>query len=145
MIGGSHGVSAEWHLMNASSFPGQRLATSDVRQAPENHYYLLVRCWRTDVSETIRWMHTSYSVRFNEAHRWQDHVFQGRFKSVLIRTEVKDPAKAGQVVVAAGGSGREDAGCEARIPLARGEAVLATGRGARVTEGARGADLGKTS
>lgn len=193
-MGGSNGVSAEWHLINASSFPGQQLATSAVRQAPEDHYNLLLRCWRTDASKTLRWMHTSHPVRFNEAHRWRGHVFQGRFKSVLIRTVVEDPAKARQVVMAAAQRARHDwqeilsaaesirgrlwkeargghgdwgpgpiaavatrrlgwrlVAVAGRMPgvkrgsLAQGGAVLATGRGARVTEGVRGTDLGKTS
>ncbi len=53
----------------------------------DNHYHLLVRCRRTDISETLRWLQTSYSVRFNWSHRRRGHVFQGRFKSALIRDE----------------------------------------------------------
>ena len=53
----------------------------------DNHYHLLLRCRRTDVSETLRWLQTSYSVRFNWAHRRRGHVFQGRFKSALIQDE----------------------------------------------------------
>jgi REP element-mobilizing transposase RayT len=53
----------------------------------DNHYHLLVRCRRADLSETLRWLQTAYAIRFNWAHRRRGHVFQGRFKSVLIRTE----------------------------------------------------------
>jgi putative transposase len=53
----------------------------------DNHYHLLLRCRRTDISETLRWLQTSYSVRFNWAHRRRGHVFQGRFKSALIQDE----------------------------------------------------------
>ena len=53
----------------------------------DNHYHLLVRCRRTDVSETLRWLQTAYALRFNWAHRRRGHVFQGRFKSVLIRDQ----------------------------------------------------------
>jgi REP element-mobilizing transposase RayT len=52
-----------------------------------NHYQLLVRCRRTDPSETLRWLKTAYGVRCNWAHRGRGHVFQGRFKSVLIHDE----------------------------------------------------------
>ena len=55
----------------------------------DNHYHLLVRCRRTDLSETLRWLQTSYSVRFNWAHRRRGPVFQGRFKSALIRDETR--------------------------------------------------------
>ncbi len=52
-----------------------------------NHYHLLVRCRRTDLSETMRWLQTAYAIKFNWAHRRRGHVFQGRFKSVLIKDE----------------------------------------------------------
>jgi REP element-mobilizing transposase RayT len=53
----------------------------------DNHYHLLVRCRRSDLSETLRWLQTAYAIGFNWAHRRRGHVFQGRFKSVLIRDE----------------------------------------------------------
>ena len=52
-----------------------------------NHYHLLIRCRRSDVSETLRWLQTAYAIWFNWAHRRRGHVFQGRFKSVLIHDE----------------------------------------------------------
>jgi REP element-mobilizing transposase RayT len=53
----------------------------------DNHYHLLVRCRQATVSETLRWLQTAYAIRFNWAHRRRGHVFQGRFKSVLIRDD----------------------------------------------------------
>jgi len=53
----------------------------------DDHYHMLVRCRRSDVSETLRWLQTAYSIGFNGAHHRRGHVFQGRFKSVLIRDE----------------------------------------------------------
>jgi REP element-mobilizing transposase RayT len=53
----------------------------------DNHYHLLVRCRRTDLSETLRWLQTAYAIWFNWAYGRRGHVFQGRFKSVLIREE----------------------------------------------------------
>lgn len=58
-----------------------------------NHYHLLVQCRRTELSETLRWLQTSYSVRFNWAHQRRGHVFQGRFKAVLIH----DSSRLGEV------------------------------------------------
>ena len=52
-----------------------------------NHYHLLVRCRRASLSETLRWLQTTYSVRYNWAHRHRGHVFQGGFKANLIRDE----------------------------------------------------------
>lgn len=53
----------------------------------DNHYHLLLRCRRAELSEALRWLQTAYAIRFNWAHRRRGHVFQGRFKSVLIRDE----------------------------------------------------------
>lgn len=53
----------------------------------EDHYHLLVRCRRADLSETMRWLQISYSVRFNLNHGRRGPVFQGRFKSNVIRDE----------------------------------------------------------
>ena len=53
----------------------------------ENHYHLLLRCREANLSQAIRWLQTSYAGRFNWAHRRRGHVFQGRFKSVLILDE----------------------------------------------------------
>ncbi|MFM8358833.1 MAG: transposase [Verrucomicrobiota bacterium] len=52
-----------------------------------NHYHLLVRCREANLSEAIRWLQVSYAGRFNWAHRRRGHVFQGRFKSVLLLEE----------------------------------------------------------
>lgn len=52
-----------------------------------NHYHLLVRCRRASLSETLRWLQTTYSVRYNWAHKHRGHVFQGRFKANLIQSE----------------------------------------------------------
>jgi REP element-mobilizing transposase RayT len=53
----------------------------------DNHYHLLVRCRRTELSETLRWLQTAYAIKFNWTYRRRGHVFQGRFKAVLIREE----------------------------------------------------------
>jgi len=52
-----------------------------------NHYHLLIRCLEPNLSEAIRWLQVSYASRFNWAHRRRGHVFQGRFKSVLLLKE----------------------------------------------------------
>ena len=53
----------------------------------DNHYHLLVGCRRSDLSETLRGLLTAYAVCLNGAHRRRGHVFQGRYKSVLIQDE----------------------------------------------------------
>ena len=51
----------------------------------DNHYHLMVRTPQANLSHGIRWLHVSYSSRFNWAHGQVGHVFQGRFKAVVIR------------------------------------------------------------
>ena len=53
----------------------------------DNHYHLLLRCREANLSEAVRWLQVSYAGRFNWAHRRRGHVFQGRFKSVLLLDE----------------------------------------------------------
>jgi hypothetical protein len=50
----------------------------------DNHYHLLVRTADPNLSEAIRWLQVSYSSAFNWAYRMDGHLFQGRFRSVLI-------------------------------------------------------------
>ncbi len=50
----------------------------------ENHYHLLIRTVDANLSEAIRWLQVSYSSVFNWAHGIRGHLFQGRFRSLLI-------------------------------------------------------------
>lgn len=50
----------------------------------DNHYHLLVRTPAANLSPGIRWLNVTYSTRFNWAHLQVGHVFQGRFKAVVI-------------------------------------------------------------
>ncbi len=51
----------------------------------DNHYHLLVRTREPNLSHAVRWLNVTYSRRFNWAHRQVGHVFQGRFKAVVIQ------------------------------------------------------------
>jgi REP element-mobilizing transposase RayT len=42
----------------------------------DNHYHLLVRCRRTDLSQTLRWLQTAYAIGFNWTYRRRGHVGQ---------------------------------------------------------------------
>ena len=52
-----------------------------------NHYHLLVRTPRGNLSDAIRWLNVSYSVWFNWTHRQVGHLFQGRFKAFVIEED----------------------------------------------------------
>jgi REP element-mobilizing transposase RayT len=53
----------------------------------ENHYHLMVELTDTNLSRAIQWLNISYSVWFNRRHRRSGHLFQGRFKSVLVNRD----------------------------------------------------------
>ena len=52
-----------------------------------NHFHLLVRTGRESLSRVMRRVLTGYAVSFNQRHRRVGHLFQNRFKSILVEEE----------------------------------------------------------
>jgi len=52
-----------------------------------NHYHAMVRTPEANLSRAIQWLNISYSVWFNKRHDETGHVFQGRFKSIIVEGE----------------------------------------------------------
>ena len=52
-----------------------------------NHFHLLIHTARANLSEFMRHFQVSYTVRFNRRNRCSGHVFQGRFKSLLVEAD----------------------------------------------------------
>jgi len=52
-----------------------------------NHYHLLVETPQPNLVAGMRWFQTTYTVRFNRRHRLSGHLFQGRYKSVVVDPE----------------------------------------------------------
>ena len=52
-----------------------------------NHYHVMVRTPEANLSRAIQWLNISYSVWFNKRHEETGHVFQGRFKSIVVEGE----------------------------------------------------------
>jgi putative transposase len=52
-----------------------------------NHYHLLVETPRGNLSRSLGWLQTTYTVRFNRRHRRSGHLFQGRFKAHLVEAD----------------------------------------------------------
>jgi putative transposase len=50
----------------------------------DNHYHLLLELTEPNLSRTGQWLNVSYSVWFNRRHGRSGHLFQGRFKSVVV-------------------------------------------------------------
>lgn len=72
-----------------------------------NHYHLLVETARATLSRGMHSLNARYSQQFNQRHERAGHVFEGRFKGILIQKEahlleihryiVLNPVRAGIV------------------------------------------------
>jgi REP element-mobilizing transposase RayT len=49
-----------------------------------NHYHLIIELTEPNLSRAVQWLNVSYSVWFNHRHHRSGHLFQGRFKSVVV-------------------------------------------------------------
>ena len=52
-----------------------------------NHYHLLAQTPQSNLSQGMRWLNGVYTQRFNRRHERVGHVFQGRFKSILVECD----------------------------------------------------------
>jgi len=52
-----------------------------------NHYHLLIRTDRANLSKSMQWLGTTYTTHFNRRHATSGHLFQGRYKSILVEND----------------------------------------------------------
>jgi len=52
-----------------------------------NHYHLLVRTLRANLKKAMQWFGTTYTRRFNNQNARSGHLFQGRYKSILVQDD----------------------------------------------------------
>ncbi len=52
-----------------------------------NHYHLLLKTIEPNLSKTMQWIGSTYTRRFNIRHGQIGHLFQGRFKSIIVENE----------------------------------------------------------
>ena len=52
-----------------------------------NHYHLLVRTNRANLKKAMHWFGTAYTRRFNNRNSKSGHLFQGRYKSILVQND----------------------------------------------------------
>ena len=72
-----------------------------------NHYHLLIRTNQPNLSKSMQWLGTTYTRRFNLKHTRCGHLFQGRFKSIIVQNDAylmqlscyihRNPLRAGLV------------------------------------------------
>jgi putative transposase len=53
----------------------------------DNHYHLLVETPQTNLSQAMQWLGVSYTTWFNRRHGRVGHLFQGRFKAIVLEAE----------------------------------------------------------
>jgi putative transposase len=53
-----------------------------------NHHHLLLNTPKADISDGMFWLNGVYARWFNERHGYSGHVFEARFHSVLVRSNV---------------------------------------------------------
>ena len=52
-----------------------------------NHYHLLFKTNRANLSKSMQWLGLTYTRRFNLRHFRSGHLFQGRFKSIIVQND----------------------------------------------------------
>ena len=52
-----------------------------------NHYHLLIRTQRANLTKAMHWFGVTYTTRFNYRHSRSGHLFQGRYKSILVQND----------------------------------------------------------
>jgi REP element-mobilizing transposase RayT len=72
-----------------------------------NHFHLVVQIQQRNLSKGMHWLNGTYAAWFNARHQRVGHLFQGRFKSILLEREryfanvlryvVLNPVRAGIV------------------------------------------------
>uniref|UniRef100_A0A832EJZ6 Transposase IS200-like domain-containing protein n=1 Tax=Desulfacinum infernum TaxID=35837 RepID=A0A832EJZ6_9BACT len=72
-----------------------------------NHYHLLLRTLEANLSRAMQWFGVTYTRRFNNRHDRCGHLFQGRFRSLLVENDAyavqlslyihRNPLRAGLV------------------------------------------------
>jgi len=53
-----------------------------------NHYHFIIETPKANLSRFMKHFNITYTVRFNTNHRRSGHLFQGRYKSIIVE---KDP------------------------------------------------------
>ncbi len=52
-----------------------------------NHYHLIAETRRPNLGRWMHWLTTAYTVYFNRRHHRTGHLFQGRYKSIVVDAE----------------------------------------------------------
>lgn len=53
----------------------------------DNHYHLLLKTIDANLSKAMQWFGTAYMRKFNLNNQTSGHLFQGRFKSIIVEND----------------------------------------------------------
>jgi len=53
----------------------------------DNHFHLLLQTPEANLSRALQWLNVSYGVWFNRRHDRAGHLFQGRFKALVVEDD----------------------------------------------------------
>jgi len=53
----------------------------------DNHFHLLLETPEANLSRAMQWLNVSYSLWFNRRHNRAGHLFQGRFRAVVVQDD----------------------------------------------------------
>lgn len=53
----------------------------------DNHYHLLLKTIDANLSKAMQWFGTAYTRKFNLNNQTSGHLFQGRFKSIIVEND----------------------------------------------------------
>ena len=84
----------------------------------DNHYHLLAESLEPNLTRAMQWLGVSYTVWFNHRHNRVGHLFQGRYKAIVLEPdsaawEVSRYVHLNPVRVKALGQGKRDRGLAA--------------------------------
>ncbi len=52
-----------------------------------NHYHILLKTLEPNLSKSMQWLGTTYTRRYNNRHQLCGHLFQGRYKSIIVQND----------------------------------------------------------
>ena len=50
-----------------------------------NHYHLLIETHRSTLAKGMQYLNSTYTLRYNRRHKTRGHLFQGRYKALLVQ------------------------------------------------------------
>lgn len=77
-----------FHFLELLAELGERLGTRvHAYVLMDNHFHLLLETPEANLSRAMQWLGVSYSIWFNRRHDRVGHLFQGRFKALVVEDD----------------------------------------------------------